>query len=88
MKKDSWLRPHARATDVVLMGGAISYAAYVIHVPIIFMVGSTGLNMALQTAICVPTTFALAWILEYRFHPLVLKWIAGSRRSASPSQPG
>jgi peptidoglycan/LPS O-acetylase OafA/YrhL len=87
-------------TKPFLMAGAISYAVYVIHLPILLFVGDVlhSFNLSsLYLPVAVLIIFPLAWWLEIRFQARITLWIDAARtrfaqgratKSVGGSKPG
>jgi peptidoglycan/LPS O-acetylase OafA/YrhL len=81
MRSERWLRPFA-------WFGGISYAFYVVHFPLLYLVhlaplpGATAAGFVLRLALWICLTLGISWLLEKRFQP----WIkARLFRAASAS---
>jgi peptidoglycan/LPS O-acetylase OafA/YrhL len=69
-------------TKPFLMAGAISYAVYVIHLPILLFVGDVlhSFNLSsLYLPVAVLIIFPLAWWLEIRFQAKITLWMEAAR---------
>lgn len=81
LRSDGWLRPFA-------WFGSISYAFYVVHFPLLYIIGALPLPKATvfgfleRLALWLCATLSLSWFLEKRFQP----WIKSRfvARTASP----
>jgi peptidoglycan/LPS O-acetylase OafA/YrhL len=67
---------HPRLSKFVLASGAMSYAVYVIHVPIISLLRSATSSLTTQIVVGLLLIFGFSWFLEFRFQPFVLKRLA------------
>ncbi len=65
------------------MSGAISYAVYVIHAPLLDLMSLFTSSLVLEIGLGLSLIFVLGWLLEYRFQPFALGRLAGRRESRS-----
>jgi peptidoglycan/LPS O-acetylase OafA/YrhL len=80
VRSDRWLRPLA-------WFGGISYAFYVVHFPLLYVVGLLPIWAISSSAFCVrfvlwaALTLGLSWILERRFQPWIKRRLFHNGRS-------